>query len=157
MTRLLALIDRSIQLFIAACMGTIMVVIALQVVMRATVGALPWPEELSVILMLWGLLLAAAYTLNERGHVGIQIFVDMLGPRRGALISALMHFVIILFCAAVIWGAYDKVASVWNLKTGALRISRAVPQLAIPVSAGAFIVVCLRLIAEDIAIWRRAS
>lgn len=157
MKRLLTLFDSAIQLFIAGCIATIMVVIALQVVMRATVGALPWPEELSVILMLWGLMLAAAYVLNERGHVGIQFFVDMLGPRPGAAISALMHVIIIIFCAAVIWGAIDKVEFVWNLKTGSLRISRAVPQLAIPVSCAAYIFVCLRLIAEDIAIWRRSS
>lgn len=137
-------------------MAGIMIAVGLQVVARATFGAFSWPEELSVMLMLWGLMLAAAYVLNERGHVGISLLVDRFGPRGAALISALMHVLIILFSSAVIYGSYFKVNSVWGLTTGALGISRAIPNLAIPTSCVLFILVSLRLIVIDLSYWRGA-
>lgn len=109
------------------------------------------------MLMIWGLMLASVYVLNERGHVGITVLVDRLGPRNRALVNALMHVLIIIFCAAVIYGAIGKVGSVWNLKTGALGISRAIPNLAIPTSCGLYIVVCIKLITEDLMIWRSVA
>lgn len=156
MTSLFRIFDTALRFGIGACMAGIMLAIGLQVVARATFGAFSWPEELSVILMIWGLMLAAAYVLNDRGHVGIAMLVERVGPRSGALISAAMHLLIIVFSAAVIYGAYFKVNSVASLTTGALGISRAIPNLAIPVSCGLFILVALRLIVVDLATWRAA-
>lgn len=149
-------LDVALRFGIGLCMAGIMLAVGFQVIARATIGAFSWPEELSVILMVWGLMLAAAYVLNERGHVGITILVDRLGDRRGAAISGLMHVLIIIFSAAVIYGAYFKINSVWNLTTGGLGISRAVPNLAIPTSCALFIIVSVRLILIDLAHWKAA-
>ncbi len=156
MKSLFRILDAALRLAIGACMAGIMLAVGLQVVARSTVGALSWPEELSVMLMIWGLMLAAAYVLNERGHVGIALLVDRMGPRPAALVSAAMHGLIIVFSAAVMYGSYFKVGTVWNLTTGALGISRAIPNLAIPVSCALFIIVSLRLIAVDLAAWKAA-
>jgi TRAP-type transport system small permease protein len=150
------ILDSALRYGIGLCMAGIMLAVGLQVVARATIGAFSWPEELSVILMIWGLMLAAAYVLNERGHVGITILVDRLGARTGAAISALMHLLIIIFSAAVIYGAYFKINSVWNLTTGGLGISRAIPNLAIPTSCALFILVSVRLMLIDLAHWKAA-
>ena len=150
------LLDAALRALIGACILGIMLAVGLQVVARATVGAFSWPEELSVILMIWSLMLAAAYVLNARGHVGISFLVDRIGARPGAAISAAMHALIVVFSLAVIWGSIGKVGSMWSLRTGALGISRAVPNLAIPVSCGLYALVSLRLIAEDVATFRRA-
>jgi hypothetical protein len=42
------------------------------------------------------------------------------------------------------------------MKTGALGVSRAIPNLAIPTSCALYIVVCVKLIAQDLMIWRQA-
>ncbi|WP_412051243.1 TRAP transporter small permease [Hoeflea sp. Naph1] len=149
-----AIFDTALRFAIGLSMAGIMLAICLQVVARGTIGALPWPEELSVILMIWGLLLAAAYVLNERGHVGITYFVERLGPKTGAMMVAAMHLLIILFAAAVIYGSIDKLGSVARLRTGALGISRAVPNLAIPVACALYIVVSIRIILESFEQWR---
>ena len=154
MKHMFKILDATLRLCIGACMAGIMLAVGLQVVARATIGSFSWPEELSVILMIWGLMLAAAYVLNERGHVGISLLVERFGARTGAAINALMHFLIILFSLAVIYGAYFKVSSVWSLTTGALGVSRAIPNLAIPTSCVLFILVSIRLIWIDLAYWR---
>lgn len=156
MKPLFNILDAALRIGIGLCMAGIMLVVGLQVVARATFGAFSWPEELSVILMVWGLMLAAAYVLNERGHVGIALVVERLGARAGAAISALMHLLIVAFSAAVIYGAYFKVNSVWSLTTGGLGISRAIPNLAIPTSCALFILVSVRLMLVDLAYWRTA-
>ena len=157
MKLLFTFLDATLRIGIGLCMAGIMLVVGFQVVARATIGAFSWPEELSVILMVWGLMLAAAYVLNERGHVGISLFVDHLGARTGAAISALMHLLVAVFSAAVIYGAYFKVNSVWSLTTGGLGISRAVPNLAIPTSCVLFILVSIRLMLLDLAQWKAAQ
>lgn len=149
-----AFLDNLLRFAVGMSMVGIMAVIGLQVVARGTFGAFAWPEELSVILMIWGLLVAGAYVLNEGGHVGITYFVERLGPRAGALIAAAMHLLIVVFAVAVIYGSVAKLDSVWNLRTGALGISRAVPNLAIPVACALYIVVALRIAAENFVIWR---
>jgi TRAP-type C4-dicarboxylate transport system permease small subunit len=97
--------DGALRFAVPSCIAVIMLVIGMQVIARATVGAFSWPEELSVMLMIWALMLASVYVLNERGHVGITVLVDRFGPRNAALVSAVMHLLIILFCVAVIYGA----------------------------------------------------
>lgn len=154
MKLILNIFDATLRLCVGACMAGIMLAVGLQVVARATIGAFSWPEELSVMLMIWGLMLAAAYVLNERGHVGISLLVERFGARTAAAINAVMHVLIILFSLAVICGAYFKVNSVWGLKTGALGISRAIPNLAIPTSCVLFILVSIRLLWIDLACWR---
>lgn len=156
MKSIINIFDVVLRFSIGLCMAGIMLAVGFQVVARATFGAFSWPEELSVILMVWGLMLASAYVLNERGHVGITIVVDRFGPRKGAAISALMHLLIIVFSAAVIYGAYFKVNSVWNLRTGGLGISRAIPNLAIPTSCALYIIVSVRLMLIDLAQWKAA-
>lgn len=156
MTRVFAVFDHGLRLAISLSMFGIMLAIGFQVIARGTVGAFPWPEELSVILMIWGLMLAGAYVLNEHGHIGISFFVDRLSLRKAASVNVIVHLLIVLFCVAVIYGSIDKIASVSRLKTGALGISRAIPNLAIPVSCGLYALVSLRIAAESALAWRRA-
>lgn len=150
-------VDRLLRFAISLSMAGIMIAVGLQVVARGTTGAFSWPEELSVILMIWGLLVAGAYVLNEGGHVGITYFVERLGPRTGALIGAVVHVLIAIFALAVIYGSIAKIESVWNLRTGALGISRAIPNLAIPVSCALYTIVALRIATENLIIWRSAK
>lgn len=157
MHRLFSLFDSCLRAAIALSMAGIMLAVGLQVVARGTFGAFSWPEELSVILMIWGLMLAGAYVLNEHGHVGISFFVERLSPRMAAAIGVLIHLLIVLFCVAVIFGAMDKIGSVARLRTGALGISRAIPNLAIPVSCALYILVSLRIAAEYAVKWRNAA
>lgn len=157
MHRLFTFFDNCLRMAIALSMAGIMLAIGFQVIARGTVGAFPWPEELSVILMIWGLLLAGAYVLNEHGHVGISFLVDRLSPRNSAAISVLVHVLIALFCVAVIYGSIDKIGSVARLKTGALGISRAIPNLAIPVSFALYALVSLRIAAENAIRWRHLA
>ena len=157
MWRVARLLDLALRAVIVLCIAGIMLAVGLQVVARGTTGAFAWPEELSLILMMWGLLLGGAYVLNERGHVGITFFVERLSARTQPLVSAAMHLLIIVFATAVIYGSIDKLESVWKLSTGALGISRAVPNLSIPVACALYILVCLRLIAEDLTAWRNAK
>lgn len=150
MRQIIRSVDLALRAVVILCMAGIMLAVGLQVVARATIGAYSWPEELSVILMLWGLLLGGGYVLAERGHVGIVFVVERLGPRTHAWINIAMHLLLIGFCVATIWGAIDKVQTIARLRTGALGISRAWPNLSIPVACCFYIIVSLRLIAEDL-------
>lgn len=155
--RILArLVDLILKVAIGACIAGIMLSVGFQVIARGTVGAFSWPEELSVILMIWGLMLGSVYVLSERGHVGISYFTSKLNYGQAALLSVLINGLIIAFAVAVIYGSVNRISSLWNLKTGALGISRAVPNLALPVACLFYIIIAMRLALEDVITWRRS-
>ncbi len=54
-------------------------------------------------------------------------------------------------------GGYQEVVSLMPLKTGALRISRGVPYLIMPVSAVFYIAVSLRLLVDDLLLFKSES
>ena len=66
------------------------------------------------------------------------------------MLRVIMNILILVFMAYVVYGGFLEAHTLMGLKTGALRISRAVPYLAIPVSSVLFILATLVLIVKDI-------
>lgn len=66
-----------------------------------------------------------------------------------------MLALIVVFSLAGVSGSVGKIGLVWSLRTGALGISRAIPNPAIPMSCGPYALMSLRFIAEDVAAFRR--
>lgn len=140
-----------IKAVIVFSMFAMLAAICLQVFFRFVVNQpLDWPEELARFTMIWSAMLAAVYVQHERGHLSLDFFTARL-PRKVSLsIRILMNALIIIFMAAVVISGIQEVYTLWDLKTGALRISRSIPYLAIPVSSALFILATLVLIFKDI-------
>ncbi|MFK5953295.1 MAG: TRAP transporter small permease [Desulfobacterium sp.] len=155
MDKIIKLFDRLIRWVIITATAGMMSVICLQIFCRFILNdALSWPEEAARFLMVWSLFLAAGYALRHREHVGLNFFIDRLPARLSAGLGIVLHFIIIGFLGVMVVGGWQEVMSLAPLKTGALRISRAIPYLIIPTSGVLFILVSIRLIIEDFEKWR---
>jgi len=151
MERIVSIVDRLIRSVIIITTGAMLAIICLQIFCRFALNdALSWPEEASRFLMVWSLFLAAAYALRNGEHVGLTFFVDRLPSRIASGVRLVMNILIIGFLLVMVVGGVQEVISMLPLKTGALRISRAIPYLIIPTSGVLFILVCIRLITEDV-------
>jgi TRAP-type C4-dicarboxylate transport system permease small subunit len=153
---LIRLFDRLIQAVIATAVGLMLVVICLQVFCRFVLNsALSWPEEGARFLMIWSMFLAAAYVQRERGHVCFRFFADRLPESVDLVLRIVMNLAVVAFLAVTVWGGVKESVMLSSMKTGALRISRSIPYLSVPVGAALMIVVTLRLIFDDIRTFRK--
>ena len=147
-TKGIDLLTRSV---IVITLGMMLFVICLQVFCRFVLGqALPWPEEASRFLMIWSLFLAAVYVHAEDGHLRLSFFAEKLSPKAGLIVKIILHLAILFFLIIMLKGGIFEVNALKVMKTGALRISRAFPYAAIPVSAALFIVVTCKLLVDDV-------
>jgi len=59
-------------------------------------------------------MLAAAYTLSADGHVRVDIFYSRMSPRAKAQVNlAGTIFLLMPFCAFLLWSSWDFVATSW--------------------------------------------
>ena len=143
-------IDLALRGAIIFLTGAILVVICLQVFCRFILGsALSWPEEAARFLMIWALLLAGAYALNDGEHVGLNFFVNRFPESVQRVLRIIMNVFVIGFLLVMVSGGYTEAMTLIKLKTGALRISRAIPYMIIPISGIIYIIITLRLIIAD--------
>jgi TRAP-type C4-dicarboxylate transport system permease small subunit len=143
--------DVIIKTIIALSMFTMLAVICLQVFFRFGLNnSLAWPEELARFTMIWSSLLAAVYVQLDRGHLSLDFFVTKFPNKVRAALRILMNLLIIAFMIVTVYGGIQEAHMLMDLKTGALRISRAIPYLAIPISSILFVLATFVLIAKDI-------
>lgn len=65
-----------------------------------------WSERLSLFLMNWYILLAAAVGVHQQFHIGLVFFKEALPRRAGVVAEALIHLSVAAFSVAmVIYGA----------------------------------------------------
>jgi TRAP-type C4-dicarboxylate transport system permease small subunit len=142
--------DVIFKAIIGLSMFAMLAVICLQVFFRFGLNnSLAWPEELARFTMIWSSLLAAVYVQLDRGHLSLDFFVNKFPVKVRVALRILMNALIIVFMIVIVYGGIQESLSLMDLKTGALRISRAVPYLAIPVSSVLFILATLVLIMKD--------
>lgn len=153
--KLINAVDWLIKTVIIGSMAAMLIAICLQVFFRFVLNhSLNWPEELARFSMIWSSMLAAVYVQLDRGHLSLDYFVGKL-PRKAVLaMRILMNGLLIFFMAMVVASGIQEAYTLWELKTGALRISRSIPYLAMPVSCALFIVATMILIFRDIMEFR---
>jgi C4-dicarboxylate transporter DctQ subunit len=100
---LLRLLDRLEETIIAVLIGAATVVIFCAIVQRYAVGVpalypyaigfdLTWAQELCIYMFVWMCKFGAAYGVRTGIHVGVDVFVNMLGlgPRRRVILFGLL-------------------------------------------------------------------
>ncbi|MEW6262978.1 MAG: TRAP transporter small permease [Thermodesulfobacteriota bacterium] len=148
--------DLVMKTAIVAAMAAILLVICLQIFFRFVLNnSLAWPEELARFTMIWSSLLAAVYVQLERGHLRVNFFVDKLPRKVAFTLGLLTDLLVIGFLVAAVMAGIQESYVLMDLKTGALRISRSIPYLAVPVSAALLALATAILIVKDIMEFKR--
>ncbi len=152
MELLIKFFDRLVRGVIITAVASMLGIICLQIFCRFVLNdALSWPEEAARFLMVWSLFLAAVYALSHGEHVGLTFFVERLPERARIVIRLILNLAVIAFLLVMVCGGWREAVTLFPMKTGALRISRAVPYMIIPISGVLFILVSIRLFLKDVA------
>lgn len=138
------------ELVIVLFTAAMLFFVCLQIFFRFFLNnALSWPEEAVVFLMVWFSLLAAVYVQQERSHIKLIFIYDKCSTRGKALIDIFNNCLLLVFFGVVVYQGILECISMIPLETSALRISRAIPYLSIPVTGTMFILVGIAQIIQD--------
>ena len=121
-----------ISVFLARVSGIIVVVLCIGLVVslltsvffRYIIGqALSWPEEISLILFTWLVLLAGSLGVHEGFHVRLTIFTDRLPQSLRLILERFTTAAIGAFGVVMIYSGYDLVQRTAKHLTPTLRLS----------------------------------
>lgn len=147
MTWLFAQLRRVPDVVAAALLVTITVLIAAQVLVRYVLGgSLVWSEELTRLLFVWMVLIAAATTPAMR----VDMFVDLLPARGRALIRLLGEAVVIALTLLLAYGAWGMMDLTQYDTYMALGISLWWLYLSLFVSAGLWLLRSMATLARHL-------
>ena len=126
MERVFALVDRGVELFVAAILAAMCGVGLLQVFNRFVLNAsLSWSEEAQIFGHVWLVFLGIGVAYRRGAHMHVETFREMLAPRLGAAFDLLVELMWAAFAVSLVWLGY-RVALV-----AALQLS---PGLEVPMS-----------------------
>lgn len=97
-----------------------------------------WTEPVSLLLMLYYILLAAAVGVREGFHLSLDLFRSLAPPGARFVFDAVNHSVVGLFGVAMAWYGAALARATWNNKIAVLDIPQGISYLPIAI-AGALI------------------
>ena len=144
MTGLLTSINAPVaRLGMMLSVGGLLVIVAIvfwQVFGRYVLNSSPtWTESLALVLVLYVTLIGAAVGVRDAGHIGMESLLVLLSERVRNRIELLIHALVIVFGAAMIYNGAVLGSSVWSYKIPNLGLPEAFRYVPLVVS-GALII-----------------
>ncbi len=131
--RLLSKLEKYFTTFL---MGAILATGAAQVMMRYLFNSsLVWSEELMRYMFIWMILVGAAVTFRNDGHIEIDFFTGLLPAKFRKLLFYLAKGLIIFTLLLLIPAGFDLAIRSKSSLTGALQLSRFWVYLSVPVGS----------------------
>ncbi len=129
---------------VVALAGTLVASLLISIFFRYVVGqALSWPEEISLILFAWLVLLSGSMGVREGFHVRLTLFTSRLpGPLR-KLVDRLIVIAIGLFGLTLVYSGRDLVVRTSQHLTPTLRLPLDWLNYAAPVCGALIAIHCL--------------
>ena len=105
----------------------IVAIVFWQVFGRYVLNASPtWTESLALVLVLYVTLIGAAVGVRDAGHIGMESLLVLVPERIRNRIELLIHALVIVFGAAMIYNGTVLGSSVWSYKIPNLGLPEAV-------------------------------
>lgn len=132
-------IDALLRIIVGTMLGLMVVVVALQIVVRFALPPLgfvisaPWTEELARYLLVWSIFLGAAIACRAGALIAVDALPDSLPPRWGRRVRFIAMSITITFLLQLTWIGWRYVGFGWSETSTVLNVPMAVIYLAMPV------------------------
>jgi TRAP-type C4-dicarboxylate transport system permease small subunit len=140
LTRINAAVARLGMYFSVAGLFVIVAIVFFQVFGRYVLNSSPtWTESLALVLVLYVTLIAGAVGVRDAGHIGMESLLVLVSAPVRNRVELVIHVLVMLFGAAMIWNGSVLGMSVWTYKIPNLGLPEAVRYVPLVV-AGALII-----------------
>ncbi len=104
-----------------------------------------WTAELSQMIMVWMVLIAAAPALKRGEHMQINLLLKYFPPGVNKVLAFIRHSIVLsITLFMTVWG-FKYANSLWEIVTLGLKIPKSYPLFAVPLGMGLFSLVYLLL------------
>ncbi len=111
-------------------------VVFLQVIFRYVLNLpLFWTEEFARYCLVWSSLLGAAVAMKRGQHLAVTFCMERFPPGLYRVLSVVARLSVIGILTVIVLGGIQLVLVTWAQISPALRVSMAIPYLAVPVGA----------------------
>lgn len=101
----------------------LLVFVLLQVFSRYVLSMpFSWTEEVARFALVWLTFLAAGFVMARRGHITVDLLVELLGPRLKKLVNGFAILVILVASALMMWAGYQLASTMAALRSPAAGI-----------------------------------
>jgi tripartite ATP-independent transporter DctM subunit len=134
-----SLITRLFELFAITLLICILLLVGAQVVCRYIIKmALPWTEELSRHLFIWGTFAGAVVAFFRNSHISLDSLTHRLPKARKDKLEVIVAVLTAAFSALLLFQGIDTVIAMWGDKAITMPFSLGFVFAAVPVAAGFF-------------------
>lgn len=142
MKKIWKIIDLIEERFMAYSLMLTVVLVFLQVCMRAFGNSLPWSEELARYIFIWQCWLGVSFAEKDGKHIRIEMLMNRLSPKGQRIldiIQILLTICIVVFL--IVYGSY-MIAFMMeqNTTSSVLKIPLSLVYLSMPVSCALYLV-----------------
>lgn len=112
----------------------------LQVFMRFVLDApLPWPEELSTLLLVWAVFVGSAVAVAREAHLRVDFVISRLSPRGARVVRSFAQLCVLVVAIAMCWFGWQFFKSTAGDTSTSLGYGRNLYYLPIALSGAAMI------------------
>ena len=130
------LLNRICEVAVVILLMAMAAVVFLQVLFRYVLHLpLFWTEEFARYCLVWASLLGAAIALKRGEHIAVTFLLDTFPKKAAGVLTMVAQVSVILILTVMVWGGIKLVLVTSTQISPALRISMAIPYLALPVGA----------------------
>lgn len=142
MDRISDTVDNLTKILLIIVLAVMAVVVLTQVMFRYALHLpLFWTEEFARYCLVWASLLGAGVALKRGEHIAVTLFTErFLSGRKSVLAAFLVDIFILTILVIMFWGGMSLVSMTRTQISPALRISMAIPYLAIPIGSAIMLI-----------------
>jgi TRAP-type C4-dicarboxylate transport system permease small subunit len=121
-----------------------------EITMRSLSHPTVWVFPLSIWLTIWLSWMGASYTMQEEGHVNMQLLITNLSVSKQRFFAVLISVISLIYLLILFWQGCRLVAesiALGRTTIGLIHIPTALVQLAVPVGTFFVIIVAFRQLA----------
>ena len=140
-------LDRVVELLLLAILVSLVAIGGLQVVWRFVLNdPLAWVVEVSVILMIWGTMLAGYIGVRRNSHLSADFMGLAMRPRVRWLLEGLTMVLCLVFLAVYGWTSLAVIDSMEGIPFASIPLTQPAEYWSLPVGAALMgLAFCVRL------------
>ena len=127
-------INKISLVLVVVFLSAMVIIVLLQVFFRFILNnALPWPEEISRYLMVWGTFLGSGIACKYESHIGLSFIRERINAKYQGIIEFFVNCCILLFLAVCIWKGIIIFKFTLKQISPSAHISMAWPYSSVPI------------------------
>ncbi len=112
--------------------------------------ALPWPEEVTMLLMAYMSFLGSSVALRRWGHIGVDYFLNKFTGRLHHGLLLIIRLLTLVFCLFLVIQGGEFALTSGNMLSDGLRIPMTYPRLAVPIGGLLMTLYTITFILKDV-------